>query len=96
MLKDMLYEMLMKATKFVLGVDALEDLFDISRYRLGRVFIKISNVTEKILNKCLWLGWHLFLISSTCGLYLVWIVIKRAWKKRRSKRKERRARRKRA
>ena len=30
MLKDMLYEMLMKATRFVFGVNALEDLFNIS------------------------------------------------------------------
>lgn len=96
MLKDMLYEMLMKATRFVFGVNALEDLFNISERKSGRVMLGISKLVEKILEACWWMATQLFLISITGGLYLVWIAFKMIFKKRRNKRKEKQTNKKRA
>jgi small neutral amino acid transporter SnatA (MarC family) len=76
MLKELLYEMLMKATNFVIGVFVADDLFDIEQRRSGRVLVKIAKGIEKILNVLWKIAWISFMISMTGGLYLIWIGFK--------------------
>ena len=76
MLKELLYEMLMKATNLLKGIWILEGLFEIEKNIFGRALIALGNVLEKILTVCFWLGWHSFMISITGGLWLIWIGFK--------------------
>lgn len=89
MLKDMIYEMLMKATNFVKGTAIAEEFIDMEKSKPRRFIVKLSDMLDKALTE-------LLLISLTGGLYLVWKGLKKSWSKRRSKRKEKRVRRKRA
>lgn len=76
MLRELLYEMLMSMTNFVRGTFFLESLFDIERNIFGRTLIGLGNILNKILTVCFWIGWHLFMISITGGLWLIWIGFK--------------------
>jgi len=76
MLRELLYEMLMKATNLARGIWILEDLFNMEKNIFGRTLIGLGNILNKILTVCFWIGWHLFMISITGGLWLIWIGFK--------------------
>lgn len=96
MLKDMLYEILMKATEFVFMVDAAEHEIDMNKNLFRRFLVRMKRIIHPILEVLWRIATVLVLTSMTGGLYLVWLVLKRMWKKRRAKRKDRRTRRKKA
>ena len=89
-MKDILYNILMAATKFVIGMDIIEGEFNIEQTKVGRAMIVLSDVIGKILYWCFWLGFQFMLISLTGGLYLIWIVFKlrRKAKKNRNQQKQ--------
>ena len=76
MLRELLYEILMKATNLARGIWILEDLFNMEKSIFGRALIGLGNILNKILTVCFWIGWHLFMISITGGLWLIWIGFK--------------------
>ena len=75
-MKDILYNILMGATKFVIGMDIVEGEFNIEQTKVGRTMIILTDAIRKILYWCFWLGFQFMLISLTGGLYLIWIVFK--------------------
>lgn len=72
-MNETLYELLMKATKFVFGMEFLEEVVDMEKTKPRRALAKIRNIVERILRWCLYLGCEFMLISMTGGLYLIWI-----------------------
>ena len=91
MLRELLYEMLMKATNFVRLSVFMEGFFDMERNLFGRLIVKASNLVG-------WILTQLILISLTGGLYLIWIGFKlifrgmrRKHNKKQSRKNKRRA-----
>ena len=78
MLRELLYEMLMKATNFVRLSVFMEGFFDMERNLFGRLIVKASNLVG-------WILTQLILISLTGGLYLIWIGFKLIFRKKKSK-----------
>ena len=78
MLRELLYEMLMKATNFVRLSVFMEGFFDMERNLFGRLLVKASNLVG-------WILAQLFLISITGGLYLIWIGFKLIFRSMRPK-----------
>ena len=78
MLRELLYEMLMKATNFVRLSVFMEGFFDMERNLFGRLIVKTSNLVG-------WILTQLILISLTGGLYLIWIGFKLIFRKKKSK-----------
>ena len=78
MLRELLYEMLMKATNFVRLSVFMEGFFDMERNLFGRLMIKTSNLVG-------WILTQLILISLTGGLYLIWIGFKLIFRSMRRK-----------
>ena len=78
MLRELLYEMLMKATNFVRLSVFMEGFFDMERNLFGRLMIKASNLVG-------WILTQLLLISLTGGLYLIWIGFKLIFRRKKSK-----------
>ena len=78
MLRELLYEMLMKATNFVRLSVFMEGFFDIERSLFGRLIVKTSNLVG-------WILTQLILISLTGGLYLIWIGFKLMFRRKKSK-----------
>ncbi len=76
MLRELLYDILMKMTNLLKGIWILEECIDMKRNIFGRALLMLGNVINKILTVCFWLGWYSFMISMTGGLYLVWIGFK--------------------
>lgn len=89
MLRELLYEMLMKATNFVRLSVFMEGFFDMERNLFGRLIVKASNLVG-------WILTQLILISLTGGLYLIWIGFKlifRSMKRKHNKKQTRKNRR---
>lgn len=78
MLRELLYEMLMKATNFVRLSVFMEGFFDMERNLFGRLIVKASNLVG-------WILTQLILISLTGGLYLIWIGFKLIFRRMRRK-----------
>ena len=78
MLRELLYEMLMKATNFVRLSVFMEGFFDLERNLFGRLIVKASNLVG-------WILTQLILISLTGGLYLIWIGFKLIFRRKKSK-----------
>lgn len=78
MLRELLYEMLMKATNFVRLSVFMEGFFDMERNLFGRLIVKTSNLVG-------WILTQLILISLTGGLYLIWIGFKLIFRSMRRK-----------
>lgn len=78
MLRELLYEMLMKATNFVRLSVFMEGFFDMERNLFGRLIVKASNLVG-------WILTQLILISLTGGLYLIWIGFKLIFRSMRRK-----------
>lgn len=78
MLRELLYEMLMKATNFVRLSVFMEGFFNIERNLFGRLIVKTSNLVG-------WILTQLILISLTGGLYLIWIGFKLMFRRKKSK-----------
>ena len=78
MLRELLYEMLMKATNFVRLSVFMEGFFDMERNLFGRLIVKASNLVG-------WILTQLLLISLTGGLYLIWIGFKLIFRRKKSK-----------
>ena len=78
MLRELLYEMLMKATNFVRLSVFMEGFFDMERNLFGRLIVKASNLVG-------WILTQLILISLTGGLYLIWIGFKLIFRRKKSK-----------
>ena len=78
MLRELLYEMLMKATNFVRLSVFMEGFFDMERNLFGRLIVKVSNLVG-------WILTQLILISLTGGLYLIWIGFKLIFRRKKSK-----------
>ena len=78
MLRELLYEMLMKATNFVRLSVFMEGFFDMERNLFGRLIVKVSNLVG-------WILTQLILISLTGGLYLIWIGFKLIFRSMRRK-----------
>ena len=78
MLRELLYEMLMKATNFVRLSVFMEGFFDMERNLFGRLIVKVSNLVG-------WILTQLILISLTGGLYLIWIGFKLIFRSMRPK-----------
>ena len=78
MLRELLYEMLMKATNFVRLSVFMEGFFDMERNLFGRLIVKASNLVG-------WILTQLILISLTGGLYLIWIGFKLIFRSMRPK-----------
>ena len=78
MLRELLYEMLMKATNFVRLSVFMEGFFDMERNLFGRLIVKTSNLVG-------WILTQLILISITGGLYLIWIGFKLIFRSMRRK-----------
>ena len=85
MLRELLYEMLMKATNFVRLSVFMEGFFDMERNLFGRLIVKASNLVG-------WILTQLILISLTGGLYLIWIGFKLIFKRKKSKRNKKQTR----
>jgi len=78
MLRELIYEMLMKATNFVRLSVFMEGFFDMERNLFGRLIVKASNLVG-------WILTQLILISLTGGLYLIWIGFKLIFRRMRRK-----------
>ena len=78
MLRELLYEMLMKATNFVRLSVFMEGFFNMERNLFGRLIVKTSNLVG-------WILTQLILISLTGGLYLIWIGFKLMFRRKKSK-----------
>ena len=78
MLRELLYEMLNSMTNLFKGIWILDDLFDIERNWFGRLIMKVWNLIG-------WTLFHLFMISLTGGLYLIWIGFKLIFRRMRRK-----------
>jgi hypothetical protein len=78
MLRELIYEMLMKATNFVRLSVFMEGFFDMERNLFGRLIVKTSNLVG-------WILTQLILISLTGGLYLIWIGFKLMFRRKKSK-----------
>lgn len=78
MLRELLYEILMKATNFVRLSVFMEGFFDMERNLFGRLIVKASNLVG-------WILTQLILISLTGGLYLIWIGFKLIFRSMRRK-----------
>ena len=78
MLRELIYEMLMKATNFVRLSVFMEGFFDMERNLFGRLIVKASNLVG-------WILTQLILISLTGGLYLIWIGFKLIFRSMRPK-----------
>ena len=78
MLRELLYEMLTKATNFVRLSVFMEGFFDMERNLFGRLIVKTSNLVG-------WILTQLILISLTGGLYLIWIGFKLIFRSMRRK-----------
>jgi small neutral amino acid transporter SnatA (MarC family) len=78
MLRELIYEMLMKATNFVRLSVFMEGFFDMERNLFGRLIVKASNLVG-------WILTQLILISLTGGLYLIWIGFKLIFRSMRRK-----------
>ena len=85
MLRELLYEMLMKATNFVRLSVFMEGFFDMERNLFGRLIVKASNLVG-------WILTQLILISLTGGLYLIWIGFKLIFRRKKSKRNKKQTR----
>lgn len=85
MLRELLYEMLMKATNFVRLSVFMEGFFDMERNLFGRLMVKASNLVG-------WILTQLILISLTGGLYLIWIGFKLMFRRKKSKRNKKQTR----
>lgn len=85
MLRELLYEMLMKATNFVRLSVFMEGFFDMERNLFGRLIVKASNLVG-------WILTQLILISLTGGLYLIWIGFKLIFRSKKSKRNKKQTR----
>jgi hypothetical protein len=86
MLRELIYEMLMKATNFVRLSVFMEGFFDMERNLFGRLIVKASNLVG-------WILTQLILISLTGGLYLIWIGFKLIFRRKKSKRNKKQTRR---
>ena len=86
MLRELLYEMLMKATNFVRLSVFMEGFFDMERNLFGRLMVKASNLVG-------WILTQLILISLTGGLYLIWIGFKLIFRSMRPKHNKKQTRR---
>lgn len=86
MLRELLYEMLMKATNFVRLSVFMEGFFDMERNLFGRLIVKASNLVG-------WILTQLILISLTGGLYLIWIGFKLIFRSMRRKHNKKQTRR---
>ena len=78
MLKELLYEILNSMTNLFKGIWILDDLFDIERYWFGRLIMKVWNLIG-------WTLFHLFMISLTGGLWLIWLGFKLIFRSMRHK-----------
>lgn len=78
MLRELIYEMLMKATNFVRLSVFMEGFFNMKRNLFGRLIVKVSNLVG-------WILTQLILISLTGGLYLIWIGFKLIFRRKKSK-----------
>jgi hypothetical protein len=78
MLRELIYEMLMKATNFVRLSVFMEGFFDMERNLFGRLIVKVSNLVG-------WILTQLILISLTGGIYLIWIGFKLIFRRKKSK-----------
>lgn len=78
MLRDLIYEIFMKATNFVRLSVYMQECYDMKRSLFGRLLIKTTDVVE-------WILAQLFLISLTGGLYLIWIGFKLIFRRKKSK-----------
>lgn len=78
MLRELIYEMLMKATNFVRLSVFMEGFFNMERNLFGRLIVKVSNLVG-------WILTQLILISLTGGLYLIWIGFKLIFRRKKSK-----------
>ena len=87
MLRELLYEMLNSMTNLFKGIWILDDLFDIERNWFGRLIMKVWNLIG-------WILFHLFMISLTGGLYLVWIGFKLIFRSMRRKHNKKQTRKK--
>ena len=87
MLRELLYEMLMKATNFVRLSVFMEGIFDMERNLFGRLIVKASNLVG-------WILTQLILISLTGGLYLIWIGFKLIFRSMRRKHNKKQTRKK--
>ena len=85
MLRELIYEMLMKATNFVRLSVFMEGFFDMERNLFGRLIVKTSNLVG-------WILTQLILISLTGGLYLIWIGFKLIFRRKKSKRNKKQTR----
>jgi hypothetical protein len=86
MLRELLYEILMKATNFVRLSVFMEGFFDMERNLFGRLIVKASNLVG-------WILTQLILISLTGGLYLIWIGFKLIFRRKKSKHNKKQTRR---
>jgi hypothetical protein len=86
MLRELIYEMLMKATNFVRLSVFMEGFFDMDRNLFGRLIVKASNLVG-------WILTQLILISLTGGLYLIWIGFKLIFRRKKSKHNKKQTRR---
>ena len=78
MLRELLDELLMGMTNFVRGIWIFDFLFDLERNWFGRLLMKAGNLVG-------WILFHLFMISLTGGLYLIWIGFKLIFRSMRRK-----------
>ena len=78
MLRELLDELLMGMTNFVRGIWIFDFLFDIERNWFGRLIMKVWNLIG-------WTLFHLFMISLTGGLWLIWLGFKLIFRSMRRK-----------
>lgn len=78
MLRELIYGILNGMTNLFKGIWLFDDLFDIERNWFGRLIMKIWNLIG-------WTLFHLFMISMTGGLWLMWIGIKMIFRRKKSK-----------
>lgn len=92
MFKEMLVELLNKCTIFSFLVDNMECECDMKSSLFKRALVKINKIISPILEVLWWIAIQLLFISMTGGLYIVWIVLWKIFKKRRQRRKMNRIR----
>lgn len=85
MLRELLYEMLNSMTNLFKGIWLFDNLFDIERNWFGRLIMKMWNLIG-------WTLFHLFMISITGGLWLIWLGIILIFRRKKSKRNKKQTR----
>ena len=87
MLRELIYGILNGMTNLFKGIWLFDDLFDIERNWFGRLIMKTWNLIG-------WTLFHLFMISMTGGLWLMWLGIKMIFRRKKSKRNKKQTRKK--